>query len=220
MALVVNLSVGRLLAHNEKLTTAKINAVVKSIVIDISGSVGNADILAGAITPDKLTMGAYAFGEATFDGSATYTGAWSPAITTYTDGLWLAVKCDTINPGAVSLDAGGGAKPILKHGGRGQLDAGDIVTGGIITVRFNTTLVGGGCWELMSLPGRPVETRPMVGASGFLAGLGGLTPDPKAGQQTYYLRADGTWVDVVAQLTTAFALADTYQEVFKQQTFI
>jgi len=220
MALVVNLSVGRLISRNEKLTTAKFNAVVKSIVINISGSVGNSDLAAGAVTADKITNGPFFYtAPAVFDGTSTYTAAYAPVITGYVDGMVLAFKVDTTNPGPVNFNAGAGGKPLVKHGGQRQLDPGDALANGILQVRFNTTLIAGGCWEVMSLVGRPVETTPLVGASPYGAGLSGLPPAPAAGQHTYYLRGDGQWVDVVTQITAAVAVSNTYLEIFKQQNF-
>jgi hypothetical protein len=221
MSLVVNLSVGRLLSRNERMTTAKLNAIVKSIVIDISGSVGTSDLLPGAVTPDKMTNGAYFYAApATFDGASTYTANYTPVITSYVDGLFLAFKVDTINPGAVNFNAGGGGKPLVKHGGLRQVDPGDLVLNGIAMVRFNTTLIAGGCWEVMSLVGRPVETTPFVGATPYLAGQAGIMPAPSAGQNEFYLRGDGTYQDVVTTLTAAFIKFDTNREVYKQQQFI
>jgi len=220
MGLVVNLSVGRLISRNEKLTTAKFNAVVKSIVINISGSVGNADLLAGAVTYDKITNGPFFYtAPALFDGVQTYTAAYTPVITSYVDGLVLAFKVDTTNPGPVNFNAGGGAKPMVKHGGLRTLDPGDAVANGILCVRYNTTLIAGGCWEVMSLIGRPVETTPFVPATAYLAGQAGLLPAPPAGQQTYYLRGDGTWQNVSAQIAAAVASLNPYLELFKQQNF-
>lgn len=222
MSLAVTISVGRLLSRNEKLTTAKFNAVVKSIVINISGSVGNTDLVAGAVTYDKASPGPWFFSPATFDGNQTYTAAASPALSAYVDGTELAFKVPTTNPGAVYLDFGAGALPILKHGGLQVLDKGDLLANGIGEVRYNATLVAGGCWELMSLLGRPTETTPFVGCSAFLQGQAGVVPAPNAGQQGLYFRADGTWQDVVAAALAA--AAGTVQqapiEIFKSQSFI
>lgn len=221
MGLIVNLSVGRLISRNERLTTAKFNAVVKSIVINISGSVGNSDLLAGSVTFDKVTNGPFFYAApAVFDGSNTYTAAYAPVVNSYVDGLVLAFKADTQNPGAVFFDAGGGKKPLVKHGGSRQLDPGDVVANGILQVRYNSTLLAGGCFEVLSLVGRPVETTPFVGASAYLAGQAGLPPAPNAGQQTWYLRGDGTWQDVAALITAAVNVASPNIELFKQQSFI
>ena len=220
MSLVVNLTVGRLLSRNEKLTTAKLNAIVQSIVINITGSVGNADIVAGAITAALLTQDAYFDAPAVFDGSQTYTAAFNPAITAYTDGLVVSLKCDTQNPGPVLVDTGAGPVPVRKHGGRRELDAGDVVANGRIELRYNSTLGGSPVWELMSLPGRPVETTPLIGASAYLAGLAGIPAAPNAGQQGLYLRGDGTWADAVGTATAAAAAANSTNPVLAYLNFI
>ena len=222
MSLAVTISVGRLLSRNEKLTTAKFNAVVKSIVINISGSVGNSDLVAGAVTYDKASPGPWFFETATFDGNQTYTVAFSPAITSYVDGTEVAFQVPTTNPGPVYLDAGGGALPILKHGGLQVLDKGDLLANAIGEARYNATLVAGGCWELLSLLGRPTETTPFVGCSAFLQGQSGVLPAPNAGQQNLYFRADGTWQDAVAAALAAAAgvVQQAPIEILKQQNFL
>ena len=220
MSLVVNLTVGRLLSRNEKLTTAKLNAIVQSIVINITGSVGNADIVAGAITASLLTQDNYFDALAAFDGNQTYTAGFTPAITAYKDGMIVSLKCDTQNPGAVLVDTGAGPVPVLKHGGRRQLDAGDIVANGRIELRYNSTLAGSPVWELMSLPGRPVETTPLIGASAYLGGLAGIAPAPAVGQQGLYLRGDGTWADAVGTAIAAAAAANSTNPQFAYLNFI
>jgi hypothetical protein len=222
MALVVNLSVGRLLARNERLTTAKMNAVVKSIVIDISGSVGNADLAAASLTYDKAVCGPWFYAAATFDGASTYTAAYSPVISAYVDGTVLAFKAGSQNLGATLFNAGAGALPLRKHGGQVELAPGDLVANGIYEVRYNSTLTGGGCFELLSLPARPVETTPWQPASAFLAGQEGVMPAFPAGAQTKYLRGDGTFQDPVAQAVAQAAVQNqnTVTEIVKAQNFI
>ena len=222
MALTVQLTVGRLLSRNELLNTAKINAIVKSIVINITGSVGNADIVAGAITAALLTQDAYFDAAGVFDGSATYTATYTPAITAYDDGMILSIKADTTNPGPVNLNAGAGVIPILKSGGTQTLDPGDIVANGRFAVRYNTTLVESGpVWELLSLPARPAPgMQPFLPATPFLTGTEGLVPAPAVGQQNQFLRADGTWQDVLSQALASFNLANSFTAIYQQQNFI
>ena len=45
-------------------------------------------------------------------------------------------------------------------------------------------------------------------------------PQPMAGQQNNYLRADGTWVDPVAEAVAEVVAQNTYTEIYKQQQFI
>lgn len=224
MAQVVTISVGRLLGRNEKLTTAKFNAIVKSIVISLSGITGTAEIGDGAVTPAKAGPGAwfYAAGALT---ATTYTAAYAPTpVASYADGLWLTFKADAANPALAEFDGGAGAKPLYKNGGRARLDPGDIAAGSIVTVRYNTTLVAGGCWEVMSLLAlRPVDY-PFQPASAFVAGQQGLVPAPPASAVRLYLGSDGIWRDVLAEARTytdsVANQANTYLEIYKSQTFV
>lgn len=155
MALSFVFNFGRLLNKGEKWTNAKLNAVVKGISANLSGTVGTADIGAAAIDTTKVQQGAYFYAAATLS-AGTYTGTWTPAVSGYADGLILAFKASATNGGAVNLDAGAGAKPLRKWGGK-ALEAGDIATGQVVNVRYNTTLIGGGCWELVATPGQPLR---------------------------------------------------------------
>lgn len=152
MAQTISISVGRLIGRNEKLTTAKFNAVVKSITIAMSGIVDTDSLEDGAVTPAKARTGAWFYEAALLDGN-TYAADYAPAITSYEDGLWLAFKADSDCPANANFDAGPGQKPLYKYGGRFALDAGDIQAGSIVEVRYNAALVVGGCWEVMSLVG-------------------------------------------------------------------
>ena len=52
-------------------------------------------------------------------------------------------------------------------------------------------------------------------------GSQGLVPFPKAGQQNFYLRGDGTWQDAVgAAVAAAISSSTSINEIFKQQNFI
>lgn len=149
MALSFQFNVGRLLAKGERVTTAKINAIVKGITGSLTGMVGTADLADAAVTPVKAANGAWWFALATLGGS-TYGATFTPAVVSYVDGLVLAFKANTANTGVTNFDAGAGAKPLRKYAGQ-VLTAGDIAANGIVIVRYNTTLVAGGCWEVMSL---------------------------------------------------------------------
>ena len=221
MALTTTVTVGRLLARGELITTAKLNAMVRGIVINIDGSVGSGDLAAGAVTAAAVSPDAYWYAPATFDGSATYTAAYAPAIGSYMDGLVLAFKANAANLGISNFVAGAGPLPIVKYGGSETLDAGDIAANGIVCVRYNTTILGSGpVWELLSLPGRPPIVTAFVPATEYLNGEIGFVPQPMAGQQNNYLRADGTWVDPVAEAVAEVVAQNTYTEIYKQQQFI
>ena len=49
----------------------------------------------------------------------------------------------------------------------------------------------------------PTSYSPFSGASASAAGAVGLVPSPKKGQQNRYLKGDGTWADVLPQVTTS-----------------
>ena len=50
---------------------------------------------------------------------------------------------------------------------------------------------------------RPTSYSPFGGASASAAGSVGLVPSPKQGQQNRYLKGDGTWADVLPQVTAS-----------------
>lgn len=221
MSQVVTVSVGRLFSRDERVNTAKLNAMVKSIVINVTGSTGTSDLDNGAVTPAKVSPGAFWYANAVRSGAA-YTAAYAPiAVTSYPDGLTLAFKADAANIASPTFDAGNGAKPLYQYGGRTRVEAGDILAGTIVEVRYNTTLVVGGCWEVTSLIGpRPFRSS-FQGATAYAGGTLGLVPGPAVGQQNLYLKADGNWADAVADAAAALnALVSSSTEVFKQQNFI
>jgi hypothetical protein len=149
MALSLAFNIGRLLGRNERLTTAKINAIVKGMTASLSGTVGTGDITDGAVTPVKSSPGPWWFAQATMGGS-TYAATYYPPVTSYADGLFLCFKTDVGNTGVTNFDAGAGAKPLRKYAGQ-VLVGGDIGAGAMVMVRYNSTLAAGGCWEVMSL---------------------------------------------------------------------
>jgi len=149
MSLSLNFNTGRLLGRNEKLTTAKINAIVKGVSANLSGAVGTGDLVDGAVTPVKAAPGPWWYAAAALGGS-TYAATYYPAVTSYTDGLFLCFKSDVGNTGNTNFDAGAGGKSLRKYGGQ-ILVGGDITAGAMVMVRYNSTLVAGGCWEIMSL---------------------------------------------------------------------
>lgn len=164
MSLSFNFSFGRLLGATEKLTPAKFNAIVKGIIGTLTGAVDASQIGAGAVTAAATSVDAYFYSQGTLSG-ATYTAAYTPPIGAYVDGMLLTFKAGSANPGAVNLDAGAGAKPLRKHAGL-PLEAGDIFAGQDLELRYNSTLVAGGCFEVTSLLGQAeASTAPIVGSS-------------------------------------------------------
>jgi hypothetical protein len=208
MSLGINLVVNRLLGRGDKITTGKLNALVKSIVINLTGLVGAADMGPGAVTAASFAPDAYSYGEGTLN-NVTYVAALTPAVSALVDGMWLAFKADSNCPDYPLLDAGTGGKPLYKYGGKAPLAAGDIAAGSIVQARFNQNLVAGGCWEVMSLLGSAPFVMPMVGATATMSGQTGAVPTPGAGQQNLVLAGSGQWVDlgpiIAAQATATFA---------------
>lgn len=202
MSLTATVNFGRTLNRGEKLTTAKINQVVKGISVTLSGLVATADLVDGAVTPVKVTPGAYWYAAATLAGT-TYSATYTPAVTALVDGLELACKVDLTNPGtgACSFSPNGlAAKPLKKFGGTADPIPNDIRANAILQLRYNTTVFAGGCWEILSTLGNAPSFPNFLKASAYKGGLAGLVPAPPAGSQGKYLRADGTWTDITPQI--------------------
>lgn len=200
MSLNIQLMAGRLLARNEKLDSAKLNAMFKSLVIITSGAVGSTDLAPGAVNAAATSADAFWYGVAVTSGTG-YVVNYTNAVTSYIDGMWLSFRSDKANAAKATFNAGAGAMPLVKWSGQ-YLAAGDIVAGTIVTVRWNATssLIAGGCWEVMSLIGpRPIveDFRP---ASLRAGGERGLVPRPKANAVRLWLRDDG-WQDLTPFVT-------------------
>lgn len=155
MALNLNFNFGRLLQIGEKLTTARINAIVRGITASITGAVGTSDLGAGAVTPPKATPGAYFYASNCVLIGTTYNVTGFPVPPpAFTDGMVLYFKADTLNAGPVNLTVAGvgGATQITKYGGK-LLAAGDLKANQIVGVQYDTTLVAQPTWEIITLPG-------------------------------------------------------------------
>ena len=207
MALNFKVLIGRLLARNERLDTAKLNSMFKSITVAPSGSVGTTDLEPGAVNAAATSADAFWYGVATTIGNA-YTVAYTNAVTALIDGMWLSFRADAANVAGGRFDPGTGPMPLAKYGGL-PLATGDIKAGEIVTVRWNATslLVAGGCWEVMSLIGPKPIVEDFTPASARLGGVRGLVPSPKAGATRLFLRDDG-WKDIngtIQQLLAAEA---------------
>lgn len=214
MSLNFTVTPGKVFVTNEKVNTAKLNQLGVP-VIQAEGVIAPAD-MAAADYSGKLTPGAYCYTTATL---ATLTYTTAASVTTYVDGLWLAIKLGSTSPAAPLLDAGAGAKPLYQYGARTAVEAGDLLANTIIEVRYNSSLNSStGGWEVLTLIGPRPARSPFQPASAYLGGEQGLVPRPNAGQQNYYLRADGTWGDPTAAAIAA--VNGAYMEVYKQQNFI
>lgn len=217
MSLNFTVQPGKVWVSGEKITTAKLNQTALP-VITAEGVTSPTD-MAAADYSAVFGPGDYFYAAATLS-SANYTAEFDPVITTYVDGLWLAVKVNATNPANATLDVGVGAKPLYQHGARSRAEAGDIVAGSIIEVRYNTTLVLNGCWEVMTPIGPRPARAPFQPASAYVGGEQGLVPAPAASSTRKYLRDDGTWVDAVALAVAQATPNSTYNEIFKQQQFV
>lgn len=65
-------------------------------------------------------------------------------------------------------------------------------------------------WVPMTLP-EAIEVSEMIGATADLAGAAGLVPAPQAGDQNKFLRGDGTWVEVITNLSDYVKQSDFNQ---------
>lgn len=66
-----------------------------------------------------------------------YTVALDPVVTSYTAKTAFAFKASAANTGATTLNAGGGAKALMREDGTAMV-AGDIPSGAVVTVVFDT----------------------------------------------------------------------------------
>lgn len=96
--------------HPQYTTDAEVNALIEARVGDYvtSTNVGNA-----------------------------YTVALDPVVTVYTAKTAFAFKASAANTGATTLNAGGGAKALVREDGTAMV-AGDIASGAVVTVVFDT----------------------------------------------------------------------------------
>jgi len=160
---------------------------------------------AGLTMPD-----AYGYGTGGGTGSA-YTVTFSPtlasyltdagaqAYTNYWDGLEFIFKAPASSSAAATLTESslGIAKPIYRPDGT-AIKAGDIVSGSLVCVRYNSTL-GGGCWQMLT----PVAQASSMQAGHLLAsGTAGMsvtftTAMPTASYEVLYSiqseSAGGAW---------------------------
>lgn len=190
--------------------------------IQLTGTVGAANIATGAITAVKVTPDAYWF--AVDEGVPNaLEGTYSPAVTALANGMVLAIQSYFVNTGPCTFQPNGLAvKSIKKCGGSRELDAGDIRQYQILTLRYHSQVETGGVgyWEMMSLLGNAPKDYPMQGASALGRGLSGLAPEPQAGDQAKFLRGDATYEDPTARINALVALyVGATLELFKNQNF-
>ena len=100
--------------------------------------------ITGAVTPTHTQLNNVFLGQASYvagGGSAdAYTASVNTTqITSYSDGLTLLVKSPTTNTGASTINVNSlGVKTIVRNDGT-TLSAGDLVSGSIFTITYNST---------------------------------------------------------------------------------
>lgn len=204
MALAITASPGKVFTSGEKVTTAKLNQLA-AIVLSLSGTVETSDLAPGAVTPAKVAPGAFWVGADAGSAANVYVCTFTPAVTAIADGMMVLFKATASNTGASTFKADGlDPKQILREGQ--ALQAGDIVAGQVVLLVGNTTVVSGGCWELVT-QGQDRPVREYEGCSDYLDGLAGAVPAAKAGQGGKVLKGNGTWGDLNSDIDARIAVA-------------
>ena len=177
----------------------------------------NVDLQAGDLVPGQMVLVEYQLDASIVPAGADYSGAGAYVLPVIQGRIytWTKGNNDTsLVNGIQTLVATG---PFTATGATVTLNGADSV--GItclVTPQSNV-------WQMLSEPGQAntQQNYPFVGASAYLAGSQGLVPFPKAGQQNFYLRGDGTWQDAVgAAVAAAISGSVSINEIFKQQNFI
>ncbi len=158
MALTITVAAGFNFPANTPITLAGLRRAALPTIV-LSGSVGNTDLAAGAVTAAKATADAYWYALDTGAVNACVV-TLSPVITAYTDGLEIAFKVANTNTGAATVNVNGlGAVSLFKNA-NAALAAGDLVAGQIVVARYrldanlvpaNATYSGAGNYTLTGL---------------------------------------------------------------------
>jgi hypothetical protein len=155
-------------------------------------------------------------------GSANaYVIALSPAVTSYVAGQYAAVKIANANTGASTLDAGGGAKNILKWSGGSliALASGDLPANFILLVKYDGTQ-----WQALNIAGGSSVGTPVENEVVIFSGTGGAlahTPSVVSGYTQVKLYRDGqrlnsgagndfTWIGAAITLAVAATSANEF----------
>lgn len=147
-----------------------------------------------------------------------------PALTTYSAGgtVTLAVVAGwtyTWTKAGNDVSLTNGATVINASGNFVAVGSTVTLTGTISALITATLLAVSNVWQMLSQLGNPNLYYDFVGPSAYIDGIRGLVPRPRAGQQAYYLRADGTWVDLLTLAAGLAAPNTQYLELYKQQQF-
>lgn len=163
------------------LTRAALRKAISGITVTLSGSVGNSDLSAGAVTPAKVTPGAYWHDHAaSYDsGTSTYSVTLSPVLGALGSGVAVSFKADTTCGAGANVSVSSlAAKAILRQDGS-ALQPGDIRAGQIVELRYDAAAASGsGAWLLVSAPSRPLSNVLTLGGtvSGGLCTAFTVTP--------------------------------------------
>lgn len=115
---------------------------------------GVLEVASGGITPAQVQQGAFAYAAMTQTGTSNvYTGNLSPAPGSYTTGLSVRLKMDTINTGAVSVNLNTLGNIAVKKAVNVALAAGDISPGQIIELVYDGTN-----FQMIELPALPIQS--------------------------------------------------------------
>lgn len=156
MSLSLTLTVSKLRA-GQALTVAALNKLMSGISAVLSGTVDNATLAPGAVSPAKYTPGAYAFAATASYAAPVYSFTLDPALTGYADGVVVGFKVPTTNAGAAQINVNSlGAKKWYKHGDGRELEAGDARAGSTVYLIYVAALnaaAGGFLW--LNPPGNP-----------------------------------------------------------------
>lgn len=154
MALSFTVTRGTSLSPNQPVTRARLH-LLGLPSISFSGSVATGDLADGAVTPAKVTPGAYFYGLAT-GGGAAYVLTLSPALTAYANGVQVWWKAPTTSAGdsnaGATLDVNNlGAKGLYWRSGQ-AIKAGEIRGDDLVLVAYNSSRnSGAGGWDVLSV---------------------------------------------------------------------
>ena len=151
MAFSVTVTPGETFPAGEPITLDKLRRAALPTV-SVEGSVGALDLGPGACNPTVTAVAPYFYGLATF-ATPVYSLTLSPAPAALANGLVARFKIPNASDGAVKLNLNSlDPKPLVDNAGN-DFGAGDLVSGQIVEVVYNSTLVAGGCWQVTCLLG-------------------------------------------------------------------
>lgn len=128
--------------------------------VSISGSVGTADLSAGAVTAAKSTPGAYWFGTTT-GGTTAYVLTLNPSLGALADGVQIWFKVNATNTNAATLNVNGLGVVNLKRNGA-DIVQGDLLINRIYCAVYNST---GPSWDLVGRLGNPDQRYETAGGT-------------------------------------------------------